>query len=268
MVRRAAARRFLGDLGGAFGLDRSRSSRRWRRGTRGSATSSAWRACTTAASSPTRSSACRRRRCCSTAPDDAFDQSIVSCPGSRIRTSTPGASDATCSANCRGGSPSRSRWRPAIPIGSSVPQWIGIARRGRNQAGRSRGVEWVHVTRPERRPPAGDRQQRNVERRCAKAGHAVEQLCVSGEVDRARRPSHDVAQRLGAQATRAPAGGEPSWRASTAVTVSAPTFAVSPTLSSVTFVNPRPSSHAPAPAGTSRGVSRPSSRSDARSRWS
>ena len=34
-----------------------------------------------------------------------------------------------------------------------------------------------------------------------KVGHAVEQLCVSGEIDRARPPMHDVAQRLGAQAT-------------------------------------------------------------------
>ena len=152
LVRRAATCRLLGDLGGAF----DRGSRR-RRGTRGSATSNAWRACTTEASSPTRSFACRRRRSYSTTPDDTFDQSIVPCPGSRIRTSTPGASDATCSANSRGGSPSRSRRRRAIPIGSSVPQWIGIARRGRSKRGRARGVERIHVTGAERRPPARDR---------------------------------------------------------------------------------------------------------------
>ena len=46
------------------------------------------------------------------------------------------------------------------------------------------------------------------------------------------------------------------------MTVSAPTSTHSPTLSSVTVPNPRRRSHAPAPAGTTRGVSTPSSRSE------
>ena len=53
-----------------------------------------------------------------------------------------------------------------------------------------------------------------------------------------------------------------------AVIATAPTLASPPTRISVTFVKPRRVSHAPAPAGTSRGVSPPSIRSDARSRWS
>ena len=129
-----------------------------------------------------------------------------------------GASLARCRANSRG-SPSRGAVAAARPIGSNVPQWIGMAIARPQHAGGARRVE---------RDPCGrGRASAPIRRRVAarrrdaveSSRHAGEQLGVSGEVDRAPTTCEE-AERL---RPRAPAR-RPSWRASTAATASAPTL--------------------------------------------
>ena len=85
------------------------------------------------------------------------------------------------------GSTSAQRWR--VPIGRKVPQWIGTTMRGANSATARAALSRVEVAGAERRAPAPDRQQRDVERRVGELGHPGEQLGVAREVDPLLGPS-------------------------------------------------------------------------------
>src|SRR5690349_19849802 len=65
-------------------------------------------------------------------------------------------------------------------------------------------LERTHVARSKRRPPAGDRQQRDVDR--AKREHGEEQGCIAGEVD-ARAALDDEAETAAGRTERHPEAG-------------------------------------------------------------
>ena len=129
--------------------------------------------------------------------------SASSSPGASTRTSTSGASSATWRAKTRGGSTSALPRSASRPTGKNVPQWIGTAMRRAHDRHRARRAQRVHVPGPERRPPAPDRQQGDVEAP-REAPHPLEELRVAREVD-ALGAGDLVAQRRDGRAQRAAA---------------------------------------------------------------
>ena len=129
--------------------------------------------------------------------------SASSSPGASTRTSTSGASSATWRAKTRGGSTSALPRSASRPTGKKVPQWIGTAMCRAHDRHRLRRAQRVHVPGPERRPPAPDRQQGDVEP-SGEAPHPVEELGVAREVH-ALRAGDLVAQRRDGRAQRAAA---------------------------------------------------------------
>ncbi len=128
------------------------------------------------------------------------------------------------------------------------------AEHGRGAGGALR----IEVARAQLRPPAPDRQQRDVEIRL-ELGHPLEQVGVAGEVDRAAAPQ-DEAERLHPRpAERTPA---PSWTAGVAATSTSSTQADSPGASSSTRAKPALRSTPPPPRGTISRSPRSSLRSD------
>ena len=127
-------------------------------------------------------------------------------PGARTRTWTSGARRARPRTNSCGGRARNDR-RNALHItaGAYVPQWIGIASRGRSSASASAARSGSRWPAPERRPPAPDRQQRHVEAR-REVGHLREEVGVAGEVDAAAipRPRSRAPRRAGEPGPRRP----------------------------------------------------------------
>ena len=87
----------------------------------------------------------------------------VAAPARRPRA--PAAATARGELVRRVGRAGRASSRCSEVAGRSVPQWIGTAIRGRSSAAASRRPLRIEVARPERRAPAPDRQQRDVDRR-------------------------------------------------------------------------------------------------------
>ena len=139
-----------------------------------------------------------------------------------------------------------------------MPQWIGIATRASSSAAASAARAGIHVARPHRRPPAPDRQQRDVHRR--ELGHPGEDVGVAREVDRAAGTLDHVAERFRAGAERQPARvvlggvGAHGQRADLDLLAGAH-------LGDVRDAGLRLIS-APAPRGATTGISRPSRCSD------
>jgi hypothetical protein len=73
----------------------------------------------------------------------------------------------------------------------------------RQERRRAGGAIRVQMARTERRPPAPDRQQREIEPALAKRGHAVEEVGVAGEVEAPPRAFDQEADRRRRQAAAA-----------------------------------------------------------------
>ena len=112
-------------------------------------------------------------------------ENVVASPGARTRTSTPGALSAAAAAKRSAGSVSSHGQIRPDPGSDSEAWWIGIATRGRIRASASAAVSGSEVAGAERRAPAPDRDERDVDA-ALELGHLVVQVRVAREVDALR----------------------------------------------------------------------------------
>ena len=186
----------------------------------------------------------------------------VDSPGWRTRTSTPGASSATSSANSFGAAARSPSWRSARE--ASVPQWIGMAMRGSSSSTARAARGGSRCPARQVGSPPGDGDERDVDR-AGQVAHLLEQVGVAREVD-ARRPADHEPERGHARA-----------RAASAVRRGAPGSPRSRRRRSRSALRHRPRarrrSRRSRPASRSRaapppGMCRPAGRSEGRWRWS